>query len=129
MRENDGSVMLCIDLKNGEFDNNANVNIRLNTVNGSANCKPSHRISAAIIFFFLLFLASLDFKNETTLLTFTRVGTMRTVNLSIIDDNVFEANETFTGVLELVDNSRIILQPNTTQVSIVLDNDSKYIEI
>ena len=52
---------------------------------------------------------------------------MRTVNLGIIDDNVFEANETFMGVLHLVDDSRIVLQPNTTEVSIVLDNDSKYI--
>ena len=48
MRESDGSVLLCINLKNGEFDNNANVSIRLNTVNGTANCKPSHRITVAI---------------------------------------------------------------------------------
>ena len=51
---------------------------------------------------------------------------MRIVNLSIIDDNVFEANETFMAFLQLVDDSRIVLQPNTTEISIVLDDDSKY---
>ena len=51
---------------------------------------------------------------------------MRTINLKIIDDNVFEADEVFMAVLELVNDSRIILQPNRTNISIIMDDDSKY---
>ena len=51
---------------------------------------------------------------------------MRTINLKIIDDNVFEADEVFMAVLELVNDSRIILQPNRTEISIIMDDDSKY---
>lgn len=54
---------------------------------------------------------------------------MRTVNLNIIDDNALETNETFTAVLELVDNDRIILQPKEAKISIVLDDDSKHVGI
>ena len=54
---------------------------------------------------------------------------MRTVNLNIIDDNALETNETFTAVLELVDNDRIILKPKETEISIVLDDDSKHVGI
>ena len=50
---------------------------------------------------------------------------MRTINLKIIDDNVFEADEVFMAVLELVNDSRIILQPNRTEISIIMDDDSK----
>ena len=60
------------------------------------------------------------------LLVFSGVMTTQSVNLTIIDDDVFETNETFTAVLELVDDGRVILQPNTTVISIVLDNDSKH---
>jgi hypothetical protein len=53
---------------------------------------------------------------------------VQTVNLNIIDDNVFEVDEMFMAILELVNNSetRIILQPNKTDISIIMDNDSKY---
>lgn len=51
----------------------------------------------------------------------------QTVNLNIVDDNVLEINETFMAVLELVDDTRVILQTNATNISIVLDNDSKHI--
>ena len=54
---------------------------------------------------------------------------MRTVNLNIIDDNALETDETFTAVLELVDNDRIILEPRETEISIVLDDDSKHIGV
>ena len=54
---------------------------------------------------------------------------MRTVNLNIIDDNALETDETFTAVLEPVDNNRIILEPNETEVSIILDDDSKHIGV
>ena len=54
---------------------------------------------------------------------------MRTVNLIIIDDSLFETNETFIAVLEVMDNVRVILQPNETEVSIVLDDDSRHIGI
>ena len=76
-----------------------------------------------------LFLAALDFENDTSLLIFSRVGTVRTVNFNIIDDDVFEADEVFMAVLELANNSRIILQPNRTEISIIMDDDSKYIII
>ena len=39
VRESNGSVLLQIDLLNGEFDNNSAVSVRLNTVDGSAKCK------------------------------------------------------------------------------------------
>ena len=51
---------------------------------------------------------------------------MQTITLNIIDDNVFEADEVFMAVLELVNDSRIILQPNRTEISIIMDDDSKY---
>ena len=54
---------------------------------------------------------------------------MRTVNLNLIDDNALETDETFTAVLELVDNDRTILQPRETEISIVLDDDSKHIGV
>ena len=54
---------------------------------------------------------------------------MRTVNLNIIDDDALETNETFTAVLKLVDNDRIILQPKEAKISIVLDDDSKHVGI
>ena len=50
---------------------------------------------------------------------------MRTVNFNITDDNVFEADEIFMAVLELANDSRIILQPNRTEISIIMDDDSK----
>ena len=50
---------------------------------------------------------------------------MQTVNFNIIDDNVFEADEMFMAVLELANDSRIILQPNIAEISI-MDDDSKY---
>ena len=42
VRESDGSVLLQIDLLNGEFDNNVAVSVRLNTIDGSAKCKPNY---------------------------------------------------------------------------------------
>ena len=39
MRESDGSVPLLISLIDGEFDENATVYVRLNTINGSADSK------------------------------------------------------------------------------------------
>ena len=41
VRESNGSVLLQIDLLNGEFDENVASSVRLNTVNGSAKCKPN----------------------------------------------------------------------------------------
>ena len=72
-----------------------------------------------------MFLATLDFENETRLLEFSRVETVQTVNFNITDDNVFEADEMFMAVLELANDSRIILQPNIAEISI-MDDDSKY---
>ena len=74
-------------------------------------------------------LPALDYEDETVRLAFSGGRRMRIVNLFIIDDNVLETNETFTAVLELVGNDRIILQPKETEVSIVLDDDSKYVGI
>ena len=54
---------------------------------------------------------------------------MQTVNLNIIDDNALETDETFTAVLELVGNDRVMLQPRETEISIVLDDDSKHIGV
>ena len=67
----------------------------------------------------------------TMVLNFSSAVTMQTVNLRIFDDNVLENDEIFTVVLELVspkDDGRVILQPNATVVSIILDNDSKHIK-
>ena len=80
-------------------------------------------IGQAVIFYFL---ATSDFENETRLLEFSRVETVQTINFNITDDNVFEADEMFMAVLELANDSRIILQPNTTEISIIMDDDSKY---
>ena len=74
---------------------------------------------------YIYVLATSDFKNETKLIMFSRVETVQTVNLNITDDNVFEADEKFMAVLELANDSRIILQPNTTEISIIMDDDSK----
>ena len=73
-----------------------------------------------------MFLATSDFENETRLLIFSGVETVQIVNFNIIDDNVFEADEMFMAVLELANDSRIILQPNRTEISITMDDDSKY---
>ena len=76
------------------------------------------------------FSASLDYDNATMVLNLTSAVSIQTVNLSIFDDDVLETNETFTVVLELMnseDDGRVILQPYATEVSIVLDNDSKII--
>ena len=51
---------------------------------------------------------------------------MQTVNIRVIDDKVFEADEMFMAVLELANDSRIILHPNRTNISIIMDDDSKY---
>ena len=51
---------------------------------------------------------------------------MQTVNFNIIDDNVFEADEKFMAILELANDSRIIFLPNRTEISIIMDDDSKY---
>jgi hypothetical protein len=74
-----------------------------------------------------LFLATSDFENATSLLLFSAVETVQAVNLNIIDDTVFEADEMFMAVLELVNDSRsrIILQPNKAEIAIIMDNDSK----
>ena len=64
-------------------------------------------------------------------LNFSSAVTVLTVNLNIVDDDVLETDEKFTAVIELVnseDNGRIMLQPNTTEVSIILDNDSRQIK-
>ena len=42
VRESDGSVLLQISLKNGTFDEDTTVTVRLNTVNGSADSKQNH---------------------------------------------------------------------------------------
>ena len=60
------------------------------------------------------------------LLEFSRTTTTQSVNLTIIDDNVLETNETFKAVIESLDDDRIILQPNVAVILIVLDNDSKH---
>ena len=67
----------------------------------------------------------LKFENETILLVFSDMVTTQSVNLTINDDNALETNEEFMAVLELVDDDRIILQPNATSITIV-DNDSKH---
>ena len=41
VRESNDSLLLQINLLNGEFDNSVVVSVRLNTVNGSAKCKPN----------------------------------------------------------------------------------------
>lgn len=71
-------------------------------------------------------MSALDFKNESMLLIFSGMVTTLTVNLTIIDDNVLENDETFMALLALVDDTHVVLQPNTTEISIVLDNDSKH---
>lgn len=43
VRESDGNVLLQIDLKDGEFDEDTTISIQLNTVNGSADSKQSHK--------------------------------------------------------------------------------------
>ena len=43
MRESDSRVALCIGLISGEFDDTATVNVRLNTVSGTADCKQINR--------------------------------------------------------------------------------------
>ena len=48
VRESDGSVLLQISLKNGIFDEDASVTVRLNTVNGSADSKQSHKCTSYI---------------------------------------------------------------------------------
>ena len=63
-------------------------------------------------------------------LNFSSAVTMETVKLNILDDDVLETNETFRVVLKLVsseDDGRVMLQPNATEVSIVLYNDSSYV--
>ena len=45
VRESNGSVLLQIDLLNGEFDDNVAISVRLNTVNGSAKCKSNYHES------------------------------------------------------------------------------------
>ena len=132
--ESDGNVPLLVSLQSGIFDEDATVNVtvRLNTeaINGSADSSklPSTLILADIgITRYMYSLSASDFKNETMLLVFSDMVTTQSVNLTIIDDNVFETNETFMAVLELVDDDRIILQPNANAAFItIVDNDSKH---
>ena len=42
MRESNGSLLLHVGLLSGEFDNNVAVSVGLNTVDGSAKCKPNY---------------------------------------------------------------------------------------
>ena len=45
VRESDSRVVLCIRVISGEFDDTAIVNVRLNTVSGTADCKQINRHS------------------------------------------------------------------------------------
>lgn len=130
--ESDGSVLLMVSLQNGTFDEDATVNVtvRLNTeaINGSADSSklPSTLILADIgITRYMYSLSASDFKKETMLLVFSDMVRTQSVNLTIMEDDVLETNETFMAVLELVDDDRIILQPNAAFITIV-DDDSKH---
>ena len=73
----------------------------------------------------LFFVLGLDFESKTVLLEFSSTVTTQSVILIINDDDALETNETFKAVLELGDDDRVMLLPNETFISIVLDNDSK----
>ena len=129
VKESDGSVPLSIGVIKGVLED-VTVRIKLITISGSANGNLKLLYALFIMQLSLSFSASLDYDNMTMVLNFSSAVTMQTVNLSIFDDNVLENNEKFTVVLELVspeDDGRVILQPNATVVSIILDNDSKHI--
>ena len=53
------------------------------------------------------------------------VGTLVTISILIIDDNIIESMETFSGILSVTVGERIYLSPNKMEVFII-DNDGKY---
>ena len=70
-----------------------------------------------------------DYEPLSKQLVFKKSTTKYTVNVSIINDNIIDHNETFLAHLTLVspldESDTILLSPNSTEVRIK-DNDSKY---
>ena len=76
---------------------------------------------------FHLFVAPSDYTQVSSILTFTSSFITQTVAVSIQNDTVFEIDEAFRIILQLVngyDAARVQLQPNEALVTI-LDNDGE----
>jgi len=59
-------------------------------------------------------------------LQFDSVFNSRTATVTIVDDNILESNEIFFGNLASTD-SQVIVSPQTAAVTIVEDNDGKWV--
>ena len=72
-------------------------------------------------FFFLAALSGLDYIPSTSNLSFpagSTGGTLLCVDISIIDDNVLERNESFTVTLSTMDPGVVIRDGHTTNITI-----------
>ena len=54
---------------------------------------------------------------------YSPIGTAKCVNITIIDDNITENNESFSIILEAPET--INLFPNSSKEIVIIDNDSK----
>ena len=65
------------------------------------------------------FLATLDFSDTTTTLTFNPISLTRNVTVPITDDNFVEAVETFFATLTAEDDQPVDLSPDLADIDIL----------
>ena len=104
VNENGLQVEVCAVIVTGEIA--ANVEISLETADNSA-------------------LAGSDYAALTTILTFVAPSTRACENINIINDQIYEIDETFFGQL-MSDDTRVLIIPARQQTTIEInDEDSK----
>ena len=105
--ENAVQVEVCAVIVNGEIA--ADVEVSLETADNSA-------------------LAGSDYTALTTTLTFAAPSTRACENINIINDQMYEIDETFFGQLTS-DNARVVIIPARRQTTIEInDEDSKLLK-
>ena len=73
----------------------------------------------------MLGLGTRDYNTSTETLVFNQTVTSHTIEVPLIDDDIFELNEVFIGNLVSVsDDARVTIDPDMADINIV-DDDSK----
>ena len=126
--ENNTSPEVCVTLTDVMAGLDREVNVSVEVMDGTATEGKESQVWLTLVVLYKL-LPGLDFNVTENLLTFTKNGTEMCLNISIIDDDRVEYDETFNITLT-VDNPLDTINGNSTtsvQIQITIqDNDSKY---
>ena len=125
VNEDEGSVTLTVRLLSGVLERN--VTVFFETSPGTATSARKATTASTSLHNYIIvnyLVAAEDYVRATELLTFSPTTDANDVTVTIINDNIHEARETFFGILD-AQGQPVITNPDTATVIIVDDSDRK----